>query len=385
MITLTSASDTPEQVKEALESRGYSTEIVEANQIPQAPEETDKKTPPETPVEDKEDKKSPAPAEPPADKPDEAAGKPADASGATDEKQEAGKPKPKKGIEERFSKLTLARKEAERETAKVTRQRDELELKLAELEAQTKPPADKPAESAPAKPAADAKPDAEPVLADFESYEQWTVKHQEWLTAQKLSPLQAEIKALQDKIKAKEDADAQHQAEQAAEEARKPLAERWKAGEAELKAVHADYDEVMEASEEAGLQASPAMHQEIFESEFGVKVNFYLATHPEECKRIFEATSVGEKPTAEEVGRVTRLAAREIGRIEALITQQPAPAKEPAAKSPAPVTPKPKPSAAPTPVETVGTRSVVPTGEEYRDDMTQAEFREWKARNGGRR
>lgn len=366
-LVMSSTTDSPEQMQAALEHFGQAVEKVETIQT-RPGEAAPVKDPPEE-GKDKP-KETPASAEPPAaGKPDEAADKTADPSGVSDDKQESGKPKPKRGIEQRFSDLTKARKEAERKQEQAEHARDELAVKLAELEAQTKTPAAKPAEAAPAEAAADAKPDAEPVLANFESYEEWNAKHQEWLTAQKLSPLQAEIKALQDKIKAKEDADAQHQAEQAAEQARKPLAERWKAGEAELKAARADYDEVMEASEEAGLQASPAMHFEIFESELGVKVNFYLATHPEECKRIYEATSVGEKPTALEVGRVTRIAAREIGRIEALIAAE-------TAVPTVPAKPSTRPSNAPPPIKPLGARAA--TAAKDPSAMSPAEYAKWR-------
>jgi hypothetical protein len=114
-------------------------------------------------------------------------------------------------------------------------------------------------------------------------------------------------------------------------------------------------------------------------NEQSAEVVYYLATHPEEFRRISELTMTPEKPTPEQVGRAVRIAAREFARIEHLIETD-------AASAPPKQHPETKKStrpaeAPPPPVETVGTRSAGRSTDEYRDDMSQAEYREWRARH----
>jgi hypothetical protein len=348
-LIVSSTTDTPQQVQAALEHFGYSQESVETIET-SAPTSA-----PETP----------ASAEPPAGEPGEAADKSAAVPGAEEEIQEPeGTETPKKGkkaIEERFAELTRRRHEAERQADAHKAERDELKRKLAEYEAK---PAEKPAEAKPegevAKPAED-----EPVLDAFESYEEWVRAHQEWTAKRANAPLRAEIDALKAQIQAKDEEERLRREQQ-------PVVEAWLDKVETAKAAHPDYDDMTRQAEQNGLVATPAMHQEIFESEQGPEILYYLASHPEECKRIEAATSVPEKPTPKQVGDAVRAAAREIGRIEAALSAPVTP-EVPAT----PETPKPpKPSGAPPPVRPPGTKSGTPI--KSPGEMSPAEYAQWR-------
>ena len=350
-LIVTSTTDTPEQVKAAMEAHGYSAEP------PENPEGAVEGTPQETP-------KPPASAEPPA-KPGEAGDKTDDAPGASDDNQdpdETGQPKPKskKGIEARFSELTRARREAERENAELQRSLDDLHRRLTE--AGEKPDAPKPGTEP--KPEAKLAGEAEPALDSFETYEEWVKAHQLWTAQQANAPLKAEIESLKKQIQAKDAAEAERAA-------RQPLVDAFIEKLEKAKAAHEDFDEVTAGTDEEGLVATPAMHQEIFESDKSGEVLYYLATHPEDCRRIEELTRVPEKPTPAQVGAAVRAAAREIGRIEALLTGEPA--KAPASK--APDNPKPKPHPLPAPITPVKGAAAA---EKDPGKMTTEEYFRWE-------
>ncbi len=383
-ITLTSVSDTPEQVQEALESRGYSTQVVKTEESQGAEVSAEQPNPPGPPAPPSQEAK-PASEKPPAKDPDEATDKTADVTGASthQEKDKYGKKPAKESVQDRIDKITKARREAERNNENLKTQLEELQRKVAELETgKPKAGAEEPPPASTEKPAA--AEDPEPAVADFESYEEWLKKHQQWTVRQETAPLRATIEELQKQLRESAETEA-------AARARQPIAEAWAQQVDQAKKAHEDFDEVLAASAEAGIEATPAMVQELLESAQGGEVAYYLASHPEECLRIAELTAVPEKPTPEQVGKAVRLAAREIALIEQRLTAPAAAATAPAApaapageKPKSPETPKPKPSAPPAPVETVGTRSAAPTGEEFREGMTQSEYREWRQRNRGR-
>jgi hypothetical protein len=90
----------------------------------------------------------------------------------------------------------------------------------------------------------------------------------------------------------------------------------WQAKIEAARQHHPDYDQAVERSVAEGLIVTPPMHMEIAESGQGAEILYYLATHPDECRRIAEATKLPAKPTAAQAGTAVRTAAREIGRIE---------------------------------------------------------------------
>lgn len=307
----TSTTDTPEQVRAAMEAHGYSPE-------PESPGGAAVEGAPKQPPE------SPEAAEPAEE------GKSAAAPGAAEEIQEpeepeepgTGKPKGKGGFQKRIDKLTREKREAEAKA-------DRLERDLAEKTAA------KPAEPAePGKPAAEPEvkpPEAKPKpkLEDFETYEDFVEALTDWKSDQKLDALRSELKAEKEA--------------QAAAAARQPLIDAWAEKLDAARERHPDYDEVTGTAEAEKLELTPAMHQAIFESELGPDICYQLGKNPEEFRRI-----AGLAPVA---------SIREIGRIEAAIEAESGnrpekkPAKTPDTKSPE--TKPAKPAALPAPITPV--------------------------------
>lgn len=362
-IIVSSTTDTPEQVKEALALAGYGQESVE---IIQTRAEDPK---PETPAVN-----PPASAKPDGEKPAGSEDKSAAAPGATETHQEPepgaaqderdkAKPEVSASVQKRIDKAVAKQRDAERATDEERQKRESIERELAELKASAAP-ANTETGLEPGKAgAATATDDTEPSLDTFEDYEGWAKAHQKWIARQENAPLRAEIEALKAKLQANDETEA-------AQRERQPLVDAWVEKVDRAKAAHPDYDEVTARTAEEGLIATPAMHQEIFESGAGAEVVYFLATHPEECRRIAEATGVPEKPTPDQVGRAIRLAAREIGIIESRLGLAESSQRK------APDTTKPKPSTAPPPIQTVGTKSA--SGTKDPGTMSAAEYAEWR-------
>lgn len=375
-ITISSTTDTPEQVKAAIEATGY--RAVPDELTSQEGGEGD-------------DSESPESAEPPDTESGEAADGSADASGASEEEHQEPEDKPepkskgKKGIEDRFSELTKARREAEARAADSERRLAELERKLAEATkvepakpVESKPPADKPAETKPAT------EEPEPLVEDFEgedAYTEWAKAHGKWAAREATRELRAELKALKD----------ERAAEKAAQEtatARQPIIEAFEESKATARERHDDYDAAIQQAVSQKLYSTPAMQREIVESpeKLGGEVMYYLATHPEECNRIAELTATPDGSSPEVIDRAIRLAAREIGRIESLVQAEfaesgDADAEPPTPKPKAPVTPQPRPAVRrpPPPVRPVGGSAAVTKDP---SKMSTAEFIRWRDQGG---
>jgi hypothetical protein len=357
-LTVSTTTDSPEQVQEALAHYGYGQESVEIIQT-KAEDPPKTETPNEAPPAPPDGDKTPAKPE------DKSAAAPGAAThhqepepGATEDKGKPAQGEVSPAVQKRIDKAVAKQREAERAVDTERLKREDLERRLADLEAPAAPAKTEPGPSA--LDTAKAGDDAEPVLDAFENYEDWVKAHQKWTAREESAPLRAEIEALKIKLEGRD-------RDEAAQKARQPLVDAWVEKVDKAKAAHSDYDEVTGRSDEEGLIATPAMHQEIFESDQGAEIVYFLATHPEECRRIAELTAVPKTPTPDQVGKAIRIAAREIAMIEARL--QPPTNK-------APETPKPKPSNAPAPIRTVGGKSAAGTKDP--GEMSPAEYADWR-------
>jgi hypothetical protein len=233
----------------------------------------------------------------------------ADSETATEDQEQ---PKKKGGFQKRIDKLT--------------REKAELEARLAAATAGTKAE-EKPAEQ---KPAAEGKPQAK----DFVTYEDYVEKLTEWKLEQR------EIAKT-----AKAQADAQ------AAEQRK-AAESWNTQLADARTRYADYDQV--AFQDVPI--SDAAVKAIMHSENGADVAYHLGQNPEERERINTLNPIA--------------AAVAIGKIAATLAKT----------SSTPETKKPKVSAAPPPIKPVNSKTA--NTQKSVDEMTSAEYR--AAREAGK-
>ncbi len=367
-VILSSTTDTPEQVKAAIEATGHAAETVETT--PGAPPAAETQAAAQETPKPKETEKPPETPEPPAEPPaGEAGDESAGAAGATEEHQEPeaekpkdGKPsgKPRKGIQERISELTAARKDAERRANEANERAERAERQLAE---KNKRPAEtRTAEATPpavdTASAADDTSDPEPMADgpefDGKPYEDWVRAHSEWAARKAVRDYEAK------QAKARE-----------AELARQPAVDAWNTSLQEAKGRHEDFDLALDESERAKVEITGAMNAAIFESPLGGELLYYLAKNPAEVERIKAL------PQASQV--------RELGRIEGkLAAELETPAKPPAEKPPekAPEKPKPTPAPLPKPIAPVGA-SAAPSAPDP-SKMSGAEWRKWRESQGRR-
>lgn len=235
------------------------------------------------------DTETPAPAAKAAEKPAPASD-PVVTEEAAGERDEAGKfkakdkePEDSPGVAKRIGRLLQTQREVERE-------RDELKARLASGSQPAK-------ETAP--PAA---PAGKPVAKDFETYEAFIEAIQDWKLDQR-------------------DA-ARAQAESVRENAK-----TYSTREAEAKAAHTDFDEVMAAA--ANMAISRTMHDAIREE--GPEIAYWFAQNADETARIAKLA-----PGA---------AQREIGRILATLAKPAAAAASSKDKPAAGAKPLPRPPA----------------------------------------
>jgi hypothetical protein len=214
-----------------------------------------------------------------------------------------------KGLKKRFRKLT----------GKIR----DLETQLAQKpSAAAEPEQAKPE----AKPAV-ATPPGKPQLASFETYEDFVEALADWKAEQR-----EQKKAQVEKTK-------QSQTE-------------WQKRIADAKTRYEDWDEVV--NEATDVPVTPHMQQTIFEMEHGPDVVHYLASNPEEAKRISKLSPLSQ--------------ARELGKIEDKV----AASEEPPEK-------KPAVSRAPRPAKVVSGSSANDLGKEP-DPSDFAKWSKWKDR-----
>lgn len=209
-------------------------------------------------------------------------------------------PKEKKHpINERFSELTTARKEAEARETKERERAEKAEKRAAELEAKLAPPAPK--------------DDGEPKRDSFASDEEYAT---------------AVIDHRVEKKLAERDKTQREAAERVEQE---KLADSWKSRVVELKKEMPDYEDIISAST---VKVHNAVRDAIFESEAGPRILIHIAQTDGEAERLAKMT-------------VTR-AVKEIGKLEDKYLKKPEPKAEPKqepkkeveiSKAPAPITP----------------------------------------------
>lgn len=119
-----------------------------------------------------------------------------------------------------------------------------------------------------------------------------------------------------------------------------------------------------------------------YEPDVAAKLVYWLATNPAETKRISEATVYNPKQP-HTLPTVMARAARELAKVEASFAVA-APPVPPAAVAKPPEKPKPPVSRAAPPIQPVRTNPA-PTSGKNPDEMSQAEYEEWRANGGGKR
>jgi len=225
-------------------------------------EDTPTATAPETFAEYKAARLAPPKVEPPPVVAPAAGNEPPDPTEGTPEDAPIGAPpKPKRGLEQRFSELTTRAKAAEARAA-------EAEARAAEIEARLAPK-----QAAPA--------DTEPAAASYTDAAEYARDLAKWSVA----------KALKER-----------DAAQAAEAVQKSWAARLTAARAEIP----DFDTALE---EAGdVSISDVLRDAVVESDVGPRILHHFAVHPEEAQKMNQMT-----PAA---------ALRAFGKLEARFEQQ---------------------------------------------------------------
>jgi len=193
-----------------------------------------------------------------------------------------------------------------------------------------------------------------PKLDQFETIEKWTEALSDW-TEQKV---QFDLDQRDLAVRSRIEADSRSHAES-------ELMSRHLARVNEFKKTHPDFDAVTQEAIEQGTheKLTPPMNVHILHSEMGPQLMLHFARHPEDAERI-AALPLGPAMVA-------------MGRLEAKLESTGTPA---APTAPA-VRPTPKP--APKPIKPIS-NSATATTQKHPDEMTQAEYKEFRRRGGGK-
>ncbi len=378
-----STTDTKEQVEDSIRQQGYEPEdVVTVTDEPVTEEAAP--APPETPAVE------------PAVEPEGITAAEPESVGETQEVP--GEEELPRGVRKRIDKVVFERQEEIRKNL-------ELEARIKDLESRLAPKPEEPVVEPPAPVKPEPKP--EPQFEDFadadNQFTAYTKAYAAWNREQIREETRAEMRQ-------------QHEQAQA-EQVRKSDAEVWmdtwamSAEKAKATGQFPDWDEVAKAEHDVSGPLVDAM----YDSEQRAVIGYYLKKHPEESKRIAEATAY--KPTAAgpEILAKNRLAVREVVRIERLIESgkafevvetpeapaaaapKPAVAAPPPAARAATATPPkappakqaPKVSGAPAPIVPLAGRSGAPgkdpskmTAQEYREYGYTEEGAAWRKSHG---
>lgn len=222
------------------------------------------------------------------------------------------------------------------------RLQEELDATRAQLAARQQPVA----QPAPAQPAPLGD---KPVIDNFDTVEAWVDALSDWTRQSVEADLNARSAAAQQRYS--EDAAARaHQSTMDAHAARVDA----------YRAAHPDFDRLAQSALESQLPFTPMMNAHVVNSELGPAVLHFLASHPDECRRI-AALPAGPSLIA-------------LGRLEAKLEANPASVARPRSSS------SPVRSALPEPIVPAGggSRQIKDPGK-----MTPREFREWRRQGGG--
>ena len=223
------------------------------------------------------------PETPAAETPDQPAAPEQGAKPVADSKVDKRTREGRKGsIQSEIDTLTAEKGRVTGETTAAKAERDRIAAEVADLRAQKAALATKPAAEPPAKPKTaaslpdDNPDDPKPQEADFESYADFVESRAAWAARRTY--------AQQDQARAERE--QKGRTERFREMRTQRFVERRDAGKAEF----ADYDAVIN---EAHLPLSQPMIDVITDSEITAKLQYHLATHPEEAQRIFSLGVTG--------------------------------------------------------------------------------------------
>ena len=323
-VVVESPTDTPEEVKAAIDSKP----VEETPPEPTAPAKPENKSKEEPPPKGKAAEKpaeEPAPGETPEQKAAEEA--------AAKAEEEKAKPT---GAEKRINRLTAEKRSLE----------DQVHNLRGQIEAGKKPDDFDPAAIA-QRAAEEAK---KPIADDFETTEQYLEALTDFKAGERFKQLQAE------------------EAQEAEQQEQREIFEAFGERQDKVRAAHDDYDEVVGGN----LQIPQSALLAIIELDNGPEVAYHLAKNPELPKKLMDLSPL--KAVAE-IGRLSAILAtpaQEAANPPALRTPEQEAGKPPAPKKPA--------SGAPPPITPVGggtTKTDVPL-----DEMEYQEYR--RARDAGR-
>lgn len=302
-------SDTPDQVKEAVEAAGLTFAGTQEEETGEAGDAAG-----ETPTEN---------SAPTVEAGESAGAAPGESEGETEppagEQEQTGGERRKPG----------SQRERERRIAAET-ENAELKRQLAEAQSKAGGDAGKktdPATETPKPEAAGAKP--KPKLSDFQDAEDPVEAFTEALTEWKLD--ERDRKAAE--------SNAQRQANDAATAKRRA----WDDAEAKIRGEHADYEERLNSVEISAVMA----HVLAEDAATGPELAYLLATNPEETAKIVEATTLPSNASPAAKRQAAFTAARMIGALQVQKANASTPVKESA--PPAQQTSKPQAKAQPKP------------------------------------
>ncbi len=182
------------------------------------------------------------------------------------------KPELPKGVQRRIDRAVRDKYEAQAR-AKM------LEERLASLEARVSAPQQQQRQE-----------DVEPSIDKFDNFEQYVAAKAKWIAKQEI---EATLSAREQREKAARE-----------QEYHRTVSESWSKRVEQATAELPDFEDVLASSD---MPLTPAMEITIKESEVGPKLAYYLATHPEEGRKI-----AGLSPASQ---------IRELGKIEAKLEQ----------------------------------------------------------------
>ena len=214
-----------------------------------------------------------------------------------------------------------------RKIDRLTRENEQLRAQLAQV--QPKP-------TAPEPPPPPVEPAGKPHLRDYPTLE----AYQEALTDWKIDQREAQRKA--------EAAQAEAQAQ-----ARK-IQTAWDTAQDTARNAYSDYDDVIQSVRVPEGPGVPAMRQALLEDDHGGEALYYLATHPDDLKRIAQLSPVS--------------AVKEIGRLTVQFT-----------KSSAAGNPKPAISNAPRPPAPLSRPAGPTVRDSIHDEQVARDYKRWTA------
>lgn len=192
-----------------------------------------------------------------------------------------------------------------------------------------------------------------PNIANFETIQAWTEALTDWTRESVQFDLAVRDHAASSRI----EADSRSRADM-------DLMTRHTARVNEFKKVQPDFDAVAQDAIARGLHEAltPVMNVHLMHSDMGPQLMYHLAKHPEDVRRI---AAMNQGPALAALGRLE-------GQLERA-GQGTAPAS----------TPRPTPKPAPRPITPVGSSATSTTGK-HPDQMSTAEFKEWRRKGGGK-